>query len=338
MTWQLFGNLAAGNQPTTLFDTLSSQIAKCVVIPCTAAGTNAITLTGTTNAPLITQLTDLVQFSFIAVGTSTGAVTMEFATLGPPLNAYFSDGITQVGAGGIVTGQPYTFMFSQALNGGLGGFYLAQPVQRQSGTAPTRQVLATPGSGTYTTPGGARQLYIRMWGGGGGGGSNSVAGGAGGNAGATQFNGATFTANGGTGGTAGAGGSGGAGGAGGSGGSGSVSVRLGGCSGGAGFGATLPAATQINGQGGVGGSGPFGGGGFFGGGMVNTGSGGNGAGVTIGPSATASTGGGGGAGEYVELIINTPVASYAYTVGAAGTAAAGANAGAAGMIIVEERY
>ena len=69
-----------------------------------------------------------------------------------------------------------------------------------------------------------------------------------------------------------------------------------------------------------------------------TGGGGGGAG---GGSATTGAGGGGG-GEYIEIIINSPSASYSYAVGpggaggAAGSVAGGA--GALGIIIVDEYY
>ena len=55
--------------------------------------------------------------------------------------------------------------------------------------------------------------------------------------------------------------------------------------------------------------------------------------------------GGGGSGEYVELIISNPSATYTYTVGAGGAAGIGTGAGATtggagatGFITVEEAY
>ena len=61
-------------------------------------------------------------------------------------------------------------------------------------------------------------------------------------------------------------------------------------------------------------------------------------------NAAGNSGGGAGAGEYVELIINNPAATYTYTIGAGGTAgtagsSGGAgNAGGTGVIIVDEFY
>jgi len=46
-----------------------------------------------------------------------------------------------------------------------------------------------------------------------------------------------------------------------------------------------------------------------------------------------------GGGEYAEVIIASPAATYTYSVGAGGTAGStGGAAGAAGRIIVEEYY
>jgi len=409
MAWQIFGTLPAGNNPLSVFDTLTAQIAKCVLVPCTAAGTNTITLTGTANAPLsaaqILAYSDLITFQFVAAATSTGTVTIAFGSLAP-LNVYFSDGVTQVAAGGIVSNQPYQAIFSQPLNGGLGGFYLGQPVQKASGTEPTRQVFTSGSSATYTTPAGARQLAIRMCGGGGAGGTTSAIGVAGNT---TTFG--TFTAVGGGAGGAGsnAGGAGSTGGIGGSGGTGAASVRLPGGFGGAGGGGVSPAGTTTMFlPGGLGGVNYFGGG-FTGTGTLttngttaagnatlhfaatvpswviagltitdttspsvippntvvvsttattvvmsnnatgagvggtdvivftnNTGAGGAGASNSVNTSSN-SAGGGGGAGEYAEIVINNPVATYTYTVGAAVTQS-GSNAGQAGIIIVEERY
>jgi hypothetical protein len=56
------------------------------------------------------------------------------------------------------------------------------------------------------------------------------------------------------------------------------------------------------------------------------------------------TGAGGGSGEYVELIINAPSATYTYTIGAGGAGGATGIAGAvggnggSGIIIVDEYY
>lgn len=209
-----------------------------------------------------------------------------------------------------------------------------------SGRLPTRQTFLS-GSGTYTTPVGCRQLRIRMVGGGGGGGGRATSGtptaaGAGGD---TSFN--SVVAKGGGAGTNSD--DGGSvilpGGVGGSGGSGSATLRIGG-GGGSG------SSSASNPWGAVGGNSAFGGGapsvisdstganGVAGG--LNSGGGGGGGAVS------AQTGAGGGGGEYVELNISAPAATYSYAVGAGGAGGIGnlktGGAGGAGLILVEEIY
>lgn len=172
------------------------------------------------------------------------------------------------------------------------------------------------GSGTYTTPANCLWIRIRMIGGGGGGGQTAAGSG-------TSSTFSTLTAGGGTGGSGST-----FGGVGGSASGGNVLNLLGGVGGSGG--GTLVA----NIQGAMGGSGYFGGAGSGTNAAViasspNTGAGGSG---------SANTGTGGGSGGYVEHIIGSPAASYAYTVGAGGSNAGGGSAGATGVIIVEEYY
>lgn len=201
----------------------------------------------------------------------------------------------------------------------------------------------TSGSGTYTTPAGAKFLHIRMVGGGGGGRGSGTgswpAAGAGGN---TTFGSSLLTAGGG-----GAGGS-------------NTSATSGGTNtvaagpivihnmygqSGAGGGYNSGATALM--PGGTGGSTPLGPGGVgnSGGGEAagpNTGAGGAGA-RTESISASFS-GGGGGAGGYIEVLITSPLASYAYSVGtggsggAAGTSGTGGGGGGSGVIIITEYY
>lgn len=198
----------------------------------------------------------------------------------------------------------------------------------------TQQVLLSGSAATYTTPVGARQIKIRMYGGGGGGGAATTNSGSTG--GTTIFN--SINANGGLGGASTAT-SIEAGGAGGSGGTGTANVRIAGApgqsvvnvgaapvtsiSGGAGGGQGAGTVTTVAGAGLAG--------------KANTGGGGGG-----GSDGVSNAGSGGGSGEYVEIIINNPAATYTYTVGAVGAGGtagtqAGGNGGT-GVIIVDEFY
>jgi hypothetical protein len=200
------------------------------------------------------------------------------------------------------------------------------------------------GSGTYTTPAGAKYLTVEMSGGGGGGaGAGNTVGPSYGNAGTSGGN-STFgtsllSCQGGGPGTPAGGAS-----APGAGGAGSITAPATGVAltGGGGNGVTTGVSgsgiLSINGC--TGGSNPFGGGGGNGQGNwpmpANTGTGGTG-GLA---DPTKYIGTGGGAGGYVNAIIASPSASYSYAVGAAGAGGAGGsgcfagNAGSAGIIIV----
>ena len=211
----------------------------------------------------------------------------------------------------------------------------------------TRQVFLSGTAATYTTPANVRQLVIRIKGGGGGGSGTGTGGASGGAGGTTIFN--SINANGGAAGVI-TGAS--AGGAGGTGGTGTASVRI---SGHPGNGSALQIWTSTNFVTSGGNGGGNGGGvttlpgsttaGVAG--VANTGGGGSGATNANNTQVTLSGytfGAGGGEGEYAEIIINSPSATYTYTVGAGGTAGAAGTSGAAGgaggtgIIIVDEYY
>lgn len=197
----------------------------------------------------------------------------------------------------------------------------------------TRQYLLSGTSATYTTPNGCTAILVKAIGGGGGGSATATNSGAAGTA--TTFN--SVNANPGQGGTVPTLSKGQTGGLGGSGGTGTATFRMRGNNG--------HGSSQSNtgAPGGNGGASYLGGNGY---GVVdvagvsavaNSGSGGGG-----GCAGANGSGTGGGAGEYFELYIANPAASYTYTIGtggnggAAGTFAGGN--GGSGIIIVEEYY
>lgn len=205
-----------------------------------------------------------------------------------------------------------------------------------SDTLPTTQRF-TSGSGTYTTPAGARWIRVRCYGAGGGGQGSGTSAGNGGTGGSTTFGSTIAVANGGTGGSfastvAGVGGTA-------TSSSGQVVHLVTGGYGGA--------FASVNAGGGTGGNGVLGGSGTGGrpgaadpgiAGVTNTGGGGGGA-------STATSGScGGGSGGYAEVIIGSPSATYSYAVGAAGAAGVAGSGGSAGgaggsgLIVVEEFY
>ena len=205
-----------------------------------------------------------------------------------------------------------------------------------SSTMPQHTVFGA-GSGTINVPAGCKQMYIKMIGGGGGGGGLGGAGGAGG---ASVIPG-LVSCGGGQPGAPSAGG-----GAGGTGGVGPAYLRLAGSQGEGAQASTL-FNPQTNTAGGSGGQGPFGGAGtsHFGTGgnpaTQYTGAGGGGSGGGVGNNG----GSGGGSGEYIEMAVNNPAASYSYDVGGGGGGGpdgglpgkTGGN-GANGLIIIEFRF
>jgi hypothetical protein len=209
-------------------------------------------------------------------------------------------------------------------------------------TSPTVQKF-TGGSGTYTKPANVLYITVEMCGGGGGGGSTGLGGTTGGTGGTTTFGTSLLTATGGLGGVSNV--STGYGGVGGSVTVNSPAISLVQIAGAPGSDANHPNGTAAFGKGGDGGSTAFGG--RAAGGLnrtpvaaiANSGSGGGGGGNV----STGNGAGGGGAGGYIKALIQSPAASYSYSVGIAGVGStAGANSdgsnGGSGVIIVTEYY
>lgn len=97
------------------------------VIPCSASGTNLITLTPNDAHPLIEGYRDYDIFAFTAANTSTGSVT---ATVVPKtgtlstLKVYRVDGASQAGSGHVVANSVYLLIFADHLDSAVGGFVM----------------------------------------------------------------------------------------------------------------------------------------------------------------------------------------------------------------------
>lgn len=293
-----------------------------------SASGNLLRITGTTNISAVTLTNGRWRYGLFTV--DGGQITAG-GTLVPPGAANFP-----WKAGDVV------LFFA------IQGIVYAQPINRGQSRLPTVQKFTT-GSGTYTTPAGTTRIKVSMVGGGGGGGGSCAFannnGGTGGTGGNTTWAATLLVANGAT------GGGGTISSAAGSGGSTSstagpiIIVSLSGSGGQAGSNSNT---ANVAYAGGIGGPSPYGGvgrggpsGGVAGGAaQANSGSGGGGSGI----GAQGVSGGGGGSGGYIEALITTPAASYAYAVGAAGAAGiAGTGgfvggAGGDGYIVVEEFY
>lgn len=97
------------------------------IIPCSASGTNVITLTPNDATPFLEGYRDYEAFAFTAANTSTGAVT---ATVVPKkgtlatLKVYITGGASQAGAGDVTQNRVYLALYADHLDGGAGGFVL----------------------------------------------------------------------------------------------------------------------------------------------------------------------------------------------------------------------
>jgi hypothetical protein len=97
------------------------------VIPCSATGTNSITLTPNDSAPLLEKYIDHEIFPFVAANTSTGSVTaLVVARSGnlAELKVYITNGATQAGSGDVTAARLYLAVYNSALDSSAGGFVL----------------------------------------------------------------------------------------------------------------------------------------------------------------------------------------------------------------------
>lgn len=98
-------------------------VAGFVVVPCEASGTNALTLTPILHQEGGATYADGMLFSFVAVATSTGAVTAVLGDL-PSVKVYKDGGATQAGSGDVVASDLHLAAYVAALDSGNGGLVL----------------------------------------------------------------------------------------------------------------------------------------------------------------------------------------------------------------------
>jgi hypothetical protein len=124
----VYATLADGQQPFSLWDQSLADMGNIAVLPCTAAGVNAVVLTQTASSfsPTIIAYQQGQTFSFAAAGNSTGSVTIQVGTLAA-VKLYKTDGITQAASGDLVSGVQYFISFNTTLNSNAGGFQIIAP-------------------------------------------------------------------------------------------------------------------------------------------------------------------------------------------------------------------
>lgn len=143
----VFANLAAGNQPASKLDDNFNALGAYATVPCTASGTNTITLTPVAGAPTIAAYNQLQAYRFVAANTSSGTVSIQVGALAS-LPAYrpTSGGPVALDSGFIVAAEAYDAVYDVALNSGGGGFHVYNVIPSSAGG----QVYVGRGYGTYT--------------------------------------------------------------------------------------------------------------------------------------------------------------------------------------------
>lgn len=134
-----YANLADGLSPLSQWDQSLADMGKLGAIPCTAAGTNAVTLTqaAANFSPTIIAYQNYQLFSFVPAANSTGLLTVALGSLGA-LKLYRADGVTQATTGDLSSTSVVIIVYNSALNSAAGGF----------------QIVGSSSSGGAGTPGG----------------------------------------------------------------------------------------------------------------------------------------------------------------------------------------
>lgn len=114
----VFANDPAGNNPASQLDTMFNIAGQQGNIPCTATGTNAITLTSGTNYYVPSAYTNAQIFSFKAVATSNGSVTIQNGGLA--FIKLFTAAGVQAGSGDVVLNSHYAVQYWSDLDSGNG--------------------------------------------------------------------------------------------------------------------------------------------------------------------------------------------------------------------------
>jgi len=118
----IFANLpgSPSTNPASLLDTMFNLVGAQGAIPCTATGTNAITVTPITNYYLPAAYANYQIVSFVAVANASGAVTIRLGALAF-VKLFMPSGI-QANSGDININDFYIAAFNGALDSGNGGF------------------------------------------------------------------------------------------------------------------------------------------------------------------------------------------------------------------------
>ena len=119
---------AANTTPQMInLDQTFAAVAALGTVPCTATGTNALTLTPGANTPTISVYVDFLKFTFAAPATSSGLVTVQVGSLAA-LKLFVSGGVAQATAGDLNIGVLYEIAYQSTLDSGAGGFVVLNAI------------------------------------------------------------------------------------------------------------------------------------------------------------------------------------------------------------------
>jgi hypothetical protein len=156
MTWTTFANLTSPTLPE--LDANFNILSGLAPIPCTIAGTNALTLTNIASAGAVTAYANYMRFTGIAANTNSGSATAAFGTLAA-LNIYKDtpSGPALLVGNEIVQNNQVTLIYDSALNASVGGFHLlvggASGLVGQTVTAATLNLTANASIASIATIG-----------------------------------------------------------------------------------------------------------------------------------------------------------------------------------------
>lgn len=152
---------ALSTVPLSDLDTMFNAAGALTVIPCSATGTNALSLSPLANTPTIGGYFNYQLFSGVCAGANTGAATAAAGGL-EALNIYkdIGSGPVALSGGELQTGNAFILMFDSALDSGAGGYHLftqplatplplasGSPVTANAGTTITASALTGGGTG-----------------------------------------------------------------------------------------------------------------------------------------------------------------------------------------------
>lgn len=134
--------------PLAALDNNFTTFGALVPIPCTVAGTNALTLTqnsaGLVPTPTISVYSTNMLFTAIATATNTGAVNATVGSTGVlPVYKDTSAGPVALTGGEIVNACAFSLWYDPALNSGGGGFHLSSSTASVNAPASVSALSAT---------------------------------------------------------------------------------------------------------------------------------------------------------------------------------------------------